>query len=290
MKEIRQKDLNYLGERKVNKMFITTTWMILGIMGFAIVFIGYALGGALGMIMGMGGGTMMIIPVMQVSTIIKTKRLVPWFMKLKDYEEISLYITERFQVWPYIFNNKNEGVLEKKKVGLIENKGTPLIWGSQPISITLQNCGLSVDLKKSQYVANLTENRGLETYEEGLKRFLGPSKYVEFCKKFRTRPAPGWGFIKDELNWLLDQEPNDPLVERVCGETINFKHYLNWLLYAYHPRSSINALNAEKIQTKREAMAYKEVTKGKNIGITIFLIILGIIIFLVVYNSIGGIF
>ena len=272
-------------------MFITTVWLIISLAGFFVLFVGSIFGGTFGTIMIMGGGTMMFVPVIQTTTVIRVKRLVPFFMKLKPWEAISLFVNERFQIFPLIFNTKHEGILQKDRIGMVEDKGTPLTWGNLPISITLQNAGVSIDLKKSQYVARLYNGRGIETYEQAVKKYLGPAKYTEFAKRYRTKPKPDIFAIRSELHRLLDETtPNDPLSEKICGETIDFKNYLNFLVYAYHPRSSINAMNAEKIQTKREAMAYKEAKQGRNIGITIFLIVLALIIFMVVWNSIGGMF
>lgn len=270
-------------------MIITAKYMMMGTIGFAITFFGSLIGMPYGMFICAGGSMLIFLPLIFMTTTINKRRLVPFFMKLKQFEKLVLMVTERAQVWPFIFNTKHEGILQKDRIGMMEDKGTPLTWADMPISVGMLRCGVTVDLIMSQYVASLFRNRDLKSYEEAIKRYLGPGKYTEFCKKFRNVAKPDWYHIKTELhNLLKNNEPNDPLQEKILGETIDFGTFINYLLYAYNPKSSINALNAEKIQTKREEMGYKQNRDMVSWGKFIIMLVIGLIIFFVVWNAIRG--
>jgi len=274
-------------------MFIVTVWIVVSIIGLIISFMGAFIGGFVNGLIGMClvavGGVIMFFPIMQVGGVVKQKRLVPFFMKLKAGEQISLFVNSRFQVLPFIFNTKHEGILIKRRIGMIEDKGTQLTWGASPISIAMQGLGITLDLKRAAYIEKLNEDHGIEGYEQAIMQYLGPARYVEFAKIHRKNPKPDIYAIRKELNFLLkENEPNDPLSEVILGETINFKHFARWLVYAYHPQSSQNAMDAEKIQTKREMLAYKEGDKAGGIGKAVVMIIIAIMIFLVVMGATGG--
>ena len=274
-------------------MFIVTIWIVVSIIGLIVAFMGAFISGFFNGLIGMSlvavGGVMMFFPILQVGGVVKTKRLVPFFMKLKAGEQISLFINSRFQILPFIFNTKHEGILIKRRIGMIEDKGTQLTWGASPISISMQGLGITLDLKRAAYIEKLNDDKGIEGYEQAIMQYLGPARYTDFAKLHRKNPKPDIYAIRKELNFLLkEQEPNDPLSEEILGETVNFKHFARWLVYAYHPQSSQNAMDAEKIQIKREMLAYKEANKAGSIGKAIVMIIIALMIFLVVMGSMGG--
>lgn len=270
-------------------MFIVVFWMIMGFVGLAIAIVGAFLGGTFGIMFTMFGCVIEIMPILQVSSAIKEKRLIPFFMKLKDFEQISLFVNNRFQVFPFIFNNKHEGILQKKNIGMIDDKGTPLTWGKLPCSISMQGSGLTIDLKMGHYMALLKNEDGIDDYEEAIRRYLGPMKYKEFFNRFRKNPKPDIVAIRKELQYLINErEPNDFLEKGVIGETIDFKNFCSFMVYAYHPQSSQNAMDAEKIQVKREAMAYATTDKVGSLGKTVVWILIGLMIFFVVMNATGG--
>jgi len=275
-------------------MFLVTFWFLLAVSGLIISFVGSLISllynPTIGIMTTMMGGMMMLVPVLQVTGVIKKFKLVPFFMALKKFEEITLFVNERFQIFPIVVNTKHEGIIQQKELGLIEDKGSPLTWGDIPCSISLQGLGVTLNLKIAQYSANLSKTRNLNSYEEAIKKYLGPAKYTEFFNKFRRNPKPDILDINRELHYLIHvNKPNDPLMENILGETIDFRHFCNYLIYAYHPRSSQNAMDAEKIWVKKEAMAYKETDKVGSIGKLIFVIVIAIIIFIIVWNAIGGI-
>jgi len=270
-------------------MFVVVFWMIMAFIGMAIAIVGVFLGGLMSYMLVMFGCVLEVMPVLQVSAAIKEKRLIPFFMKLKDFEQISLFVNNRFQIFPFIFNNKHEGILQKKNIGMIDDKGTPLTWGKLPCSISMQGSGLTIELKMAQYMALLKNEDGIEDYEEAIRRYLGPMKYKEFFNMYRKNPKPDIVAIKKELQYLINErEPNDYLEKGVIGETVDFKNFCNYMVYAYHPQSSQNAMDAEKIQVKREAMAYATTDKVGSLGKTVVWILIGLMIFFVVMNATGG--
>ncbi len=276
-------------------MFMIGFWFLLGIVG-----LGLCVGGVvittmyeptIGFMATIFGGLLLLFPIMQTAGIVKRFKLAPFFMTLKDEEEITLFVNDRSQIHPFVVNTKHEGILQQKMIGLIDDKGSPLTWGDVPCSISKQRLGVSLDINYAQYTANLDKDRGLNSYEEAIEEYLGPMKYAEFFHKYRKNPKPDILEITSELKYLIhNNEPNNPLVETIAGETIDFKSFCNYLLYAYHPRSSQNAMDAEKIIAKKEAMAYKETDKVGSIGKLIFVIVIAIVIFLVVWSALGGVF
>jgi hypothetical protein len=273
-------------------------WLWIGMMigGAALAMLGVCLGPGLGnlfpstvsMMFVVGGVAMEIFPTMNIIGQVKKAKLFPFLAGTADNEQITLFADVRNRVSPIIVNNKHEGILHKRDMGIIEDKGTPLTWADTgiPISISLQKCGVTVSLKQALY-QNKLEVTGLHDYEDALKRYLGPAKYTDFAKKFRGTTEPQYEEISKELDYLLAQEPNDPLSLKVCGETVTFKNFLNWLKYAYHPLSAENAVDSEILECKREAMAYKEAGKVQGWGKLILVILIGVGIFLVIISTMG---
>jgi hypothetical protein len=273
-----------------------TMWLLMIGGGAALVMVGICLGPGIGnmlpatvtMMFAVFGVVMEIFPTMNIIGQVKKARLFPFLGGTKDDEQVTLFADVRNRVSPMIVNNKHEGILHKKEFGIVEDKGSPLTWADTgiPVSISLQKCGVGVDLRKAAYT-NKLETDGLQDYEEAVKRYLGPAKYTEFAKKFRTTSEPQYEEISKELDHLLEAEPNDPLSLKVCGETVTFKNYLNWLKYAYHPLSAENAVDSEILETKREAMAYKEAAKMQGWGKLIIIVLIGVGIFLVILATMG---
>jgi len=271
-------------------------WLLMIGGGAALVMIGVCLGPGLGnlfpatvsMMFATFGVVMEIFPTINIIGQVKKARLFPFLGGTKEDEQVTLFADVRNRVSPMIVNNKHEGILHKKEFGIVEDKGSPLTWADTgiPISITLQKCGVGVDLRKAAYQDHL-EIAGLNDYEDALKRYLGPAKYTEFAKKFRGTTEPQYEEISKELDYLLKEEPNDPLSVKVCGETVTFKNYLNWLKYAYHPLSAENAVDSEILECKREAMAYRDAKDIKGYGKLIIVILIGVGIFLVILATMG---
>jgi len=275
----------------MNKQYMSWVFMMFG--GGALILLGIGLGPAMGgvlisLMFAIFGIVLLAWPVFMVIGQIKRARLFPFLAGVADDEHVTLFTDLRNRMLPVTVNTKHEGILHKKKMGIIEDKGTPLTWADTgiPVSVSLQKCGVTVNLKQAQYSKQL-EGKGIEDYEEALKRYLGPAKYTLFAGKFRNSTEPQYEEISKELDYLLQQEPNDPLVEKVCGETIGFKNFLNWLKYAYHPLSAENAVDSEILETKREAMAYRDIQKLQGWGKLILVVLIGLGIFIVILATMG---
>lgn len=272
-------------------------WLLMIGGGAALVMIGVCLGPGLGnlfpaavsVMFASFGVVMEIFPTMNIIGQVKKARLFPFLGGTKEDEQVTIFADVRNRLLPMTVNNKHEGILHKKEFGIVEDKGSPLTWADTgiPVSITLQKCGVGVDLRKAAYQDHLEIGKGLLDYEDALKRYLGPAKYSEFAKKFRGTTEPQYEEISKELDYLLAQEPNDPLSLKVCGETVTFKNYLNWLKYAYHPLSAENAVDSEILECKREAMAYRDTKDIKGYGKLIIVILIGVGIFLVILATMG---
>lgn len=269
------------------------TWIAMMFGGGALVVLAIVIGPSMGgmpvqLMFGIMGIVLCAFPVLNIIGQVKKARLFPLLVGCEDDEQVTLFADIRNRLSPIIVNNKHEGILHKREMGIIEDKGSPLTWADTgiPISISLQKCGVTVDLKQAQYQHKL-ELDGIDDYEEALKRYLGPASYTSFSEKFRTTSEPQYEEIHKELEYLLAQEPNDPLAKKVCGETITFKNFLNWLKYAYHPLSAENAVDSEILETKREAMAYKDIQKMQGWGKLILIILIGVGIFIVILATMG---
>ena len=267
-------------------LFGGAAMVVIGILG------GPGLGGifdgAIVMMFGMMGVALCIYPTISIVGQVKRARLLPFIAGVGDDEHVTLFADVRNRLSPITVNTKHEGILHKKDLGIIEDKGTPLTWADTgiPISISLQKCGVSVHLKNAAYQSKLGE-AGIENYEDAVKAYLGPAQYTLFAEKFRGDTEPQYEEIEKELTSLLQQAPNDPLKAKVCGETINFKNYLNWLKYAYHPLSAENAVDSEILETKREAMAYRDMQKFQGMGKLVLMLLIGLGIFVVIIATMG---
>ena len=66
-------------------------WIAMGVLGFAMMFIGgFIFGGPYGMMFGMIAGIMMLIPVTQMIGVSKAKGFLPLFLNLKDNEKFII--------------------------------------------------------------------------------------------------------------------------------------------------------------------------------------------------------
>jgi len=271
----------------------TWFWLLMVGAGAALIILGVVIGPQMGgmpieMMFAVFGIAILIYPVISILGAVKRAKLYPLLAGVADDEQVTLFADRRNRVSPIVMNNKHEGVLHKREMGIIEDKGSPLTWADTgtPISISLQKLGVTVDLKQAQYTKGL-EGEGLKDYEDALKRYLGPASYVTFANKYRLSTEPQYEEISKELDYLLEQKPNDPLVRPVCGETVDFKNFLTWLKYAYHPLSAENAVDSEILEVKREALAYAEAGKMKGWGKLIIVILIGVGIFLVILATMG---
>lgn len=239
----------------------------------------------------------MFFPLMQMYLTLAGKKFLPLLAPPKKNEQMTLFVTERHNTYPIVFNNENEGVLTNEKFGHVEDKGTKLMLGGQPISIVLQKCGVAIDIEKAQYCFELYKEKGIDSYDEAVKAFLGPAKWVIFKKVCRRNPKPKREDIEKEISYLLDQQPNDPLSARVVGETVNFKHFLNFMKYVNNPVATTNAIKKHMISIQARERGYKMGTgavwsdRAKAIAmILIVVMIVVVVITQVDFSKISGLF
>lgn len=270
-------------------MRIIVLFITAAIMGFALAFIGgFLFGGSYGLMFAMISGLMMIMPTIQLVSIAKQKGFLPLYLNLQDFEKFIGFPDSFGRLKVLIVNTKHEGVCHKKGMGFIDDKGTEFAWGNSPFSLGSPKLGVTVDIKNAHYTELLEKNRKIEDYDDAIRNYLGDVKYKEFCEKYRTDPLPDIYKIWEEMDRLLNEKfPTDELKEQVFGETYSFKHFVRWLKYAYHPQTMENAVETEKIWTKREQLGYKDVDKNISRAKAIVYVLFGLMIFIAVISSLN---
>jgi len=269
-------------------MNVVSMYVLVAILGLCLSFIGgYTSGGTLGMMMGMFSGLLIFMPVMMMIGYAKNKGFLPLFRALKDFEKFIFFPDKFGRIKILVMNIIHDGILQKKKLGLIDDKGTEFALGSDKMSIALPRKGTTVDLKDIHYFSLLKKEKGVEDYDDAIKHYLGDKVYEEFCEKFRKNIKPDIYDINAELQWLIDHEfPKDKLNQDMFGETVDFTDELQHLKYIYNPVSMENAVDTEKIWTKREQMGYKDVDKKMSTAKAVVYILFGLMVFLIVMSVI----
>jgi len=273
-------------------MRIIALLLTVTVMGFALSFIGgFVFGGAYGMMFSMVSGLMMFVPLIQLVGMAKSKGFLPLYLNLGEFEKFVHFPDNFGRLKTLIVNTKHEGVCYKKHLGFIDDKGTEYCWGNSPVSFASPKLGMTVDIKDARYTELLEKNRNIEDYDDAIRHYLGDIRYKEFCKKYRDTSGtsqPDIYAINAELDRLINERhPENPLEEKVFGETWGFKHFLRFLKYAYHPQTMENAVETEKIWTKREQMGYKDVDKNISRAKAIVYVLFGLMIFIAVISSLN---
>lgn len=269
-------------------MNVVAMYVIIGILGLCLSFVGgYMSGGTMGMMMGMFSGLLIFMPIMMMVGYAKNKGFLPLYRTLKDFEKFIFFPDKFGRLKILVMNTIHDGILHKKKLGLIDDKGTEFAFGDSRMSIALPRKGTSVDLKDIHYFSLLKKDDGIEDYDDAIKHYLGESTYDAFCEKFRKNIKPDIYDINAELQWLIDYEfPKNKLEKDVFGDTVDFRDELQHLKYIYNPVSMENAVDTEKIWTKREQMGYKDVDKKMSTAKAIVYILFGLMVFLIVISVI----
>lgn len=270
-------------------MKIIALLLTAAVMGFALAFIGgFLFGGTMGMMFSMLSGLLMFMPIIQLIGIAKTKGFLPLYVNLQEHEKFIGFPDSFGRLKILIVNTRHEGICYKKNFGFIDDKGTEYAWGNSPFSLAMPKLGMTIDVKNAHYTELLEKNRKLQDYDDALRSYLGTEAYDTFCEKYRTDTPPDIYDIYRELDRLIDEvKPNDNLEEKVVGETYGFKHFLRWLKYAFHPQSIENAIETEKIWTKRQQMGYKDVDKNISRAKAIVYVLFGLMIFIAVISSLN---
>lgn len=271
-------------------------YILFSIMGIVLGFIGgYFSGGIMGVMMSLFSGMMIFMPIMMIIGYAKNKGFLPLFKNLKEFEKYAMFPDTFGKLKFLVMNQIYDGMLFKKGIGLIDDKGTEFAFGNDKGSFALPRLGVTIDFKNIHYNSLLQKDDGIKDYDEAIRQYLGDNKYQIFLEKFRKNPKPDIYDINQELQWLKDQEPNDSLEKTVFGETVDFRDNLQSLKYIYNPISMENAVDTVKIWTKREQLGYKDVDKQRNLAKTVVTILFAVMVFLIVmsvvdWSQLGGLF
>lgn len=278
-------------------MNVVAMWVIVAILGVCLGFGGgFAVGGTMGMMVGMFSTIMVFMPIMMMITYAKNNGFIALYKSLEDFEKFIFFPDKFGRIKVFVMNTVHDGVLHKKKYGLIDDKGTEFAFGNNRMSIALPKKGVTVDLKDIQYFSLLRKERGIKDYDDAIKHYLGEEAYSKFCMRFRKNPKPDIYDINAEIQWLVDYPiPEDMLKKEVFGETVSFVDELQHLKYIYHPQAMENAVDTEKIWTKREQAGYKDAGKTMSTAKAVVVILFGVMVFLIVvsvidWSNIGGLF
>jgi hypothetical protein len=266
-------------------------WISMSIAGLALsVILGGLLGGLTMAIVGILSGIIMFVPLMQMITVAKNKRFLPLFFNLGEENGVK---KEKFIAFPDQFGRLNiliaqikyKGICFIKNLGIVDDKGTEYAFGNDPISFGEPRRGYTVNVKSAQYHYKLRRNKGVNDYDEMIRKYLGEEGYKTFLTRFRTNPEPSASDIQNEISYLIAAKPVDNLSELVFGETWSFKDDLNFLKYNYHPVSMKNAVDTERIIQKRIDMGYKDTDKAMSRAKAVVLIVIAVVILIAVLSS-----
>lgn len=262
-------------------------YIVFGIMGFILLFLGgYFTGGITGMMLGLFGGMIMFMPIVMMIGYAKNKGFLPLYKNLKDNEKYVMFPDSFGRLKFLIMNTIYPGILHKKTIGYIDDKGTEFAFGPDKASIGIPQKGVTVDLKNIHY-NSLLKDDGIQDYDDAIKNYLTNEQFIEFQNKFRQNLKPDIYDINAELQWLQEiSNPTDELKKEVFGETVDFKDNLQSLKYIYNPISMENAVDTVKIWTKREQMGYKDLDKAQSRAKMIVTIIFAVGIFIIMLTAV----
>lgn len=270
-------------------MIVMFIMMALG--GVILGFIGgFFTGGLMGMIMGVFAGIMPFMAIMQIIGYAKSKGFLALFKTLEENEKYVFIPNKLNKIIIFIMKIKHPEILYRKGLGFFEDKGTEFGFGNSPMSFAFPDSAYTVDFKTIQYFSLLGKDKDLEAtdYEDCVKEYLGEDAYKTFCTKFRNNPKPDYYDIQNELDYLMRATPVNKLEKTVFGETVDFRSRLKFLKYNYNPITADNATEREKIAALKEGMDYKDkdVDKAVSRARAIFMVLMGLMIFLIVISVI----
>jgi hypothetical protein len=276
---------------KNKKMFI---WMLIAMGGVSLSFAGGTyVGGVSAGMMGLMGGALCMIPLMQMMGAANQKRFMPLFETLKDNEKFIAYPDKYGKLGFFILpkkNSKSPKIYYIPEYGIIDDKGTEYAIGKDPISFMEPGLGMTIDIPSAEYTWRIRKEKGIIDYEEMVKTYLGDERYKLFQETFRKIAKPDVYDIYAEINWLKDQAPQckEKLAVQVFGQTWEFKDFLAFLKYAFNPTNVNNIINTEKIAVKMEALGYKPESKAFGWAKAVVLVLFGLMIFLAVLSILPG--
>lgn len=263
-------------------------WVILALMGMILSMIGgYFTGRIPGLAVGLVGGLIPFVAIMQIINVAKFRGFLPLYKNL-DKDENFVWIPNHMgKLKLFIMKMKHKGILYKKGLGIFEHKGTEFSFGGDPMCFAFPESAYTVNFDVEQYFSLLSNEEDLDDYEDCVKEYLGEEKYKEFCQKFRANPKPSYYHIKSELEYLIDTKPNNDLSKVVFGQTADFTAACKYLLYNYDPITSENATERERIIALKEGMDYREENRDINRAKAIVYIMLGAGILIIMLSAVN---
>lgn len=249
----------------------TTIYMVMGLGGMAVCAVmGYMTGAEMGMMAGFMGGIICLIPTIQLILQAKQKGFLAFYWNLEEENNIK---KEKYCIVPSKFGKLrvivakmvSDGVIFIRRFGLIDDKGTEYSFGNSPLSFVLPRLGFTKNIPSSQYHHLLKKEKGVNDWDEAIKKYLGPDQYTIFCSKFRKDPEPDAEDIQAELQWLKDvKNPADKLDVLICGETISFHDDIEFYQYNYLPQMMKVYVDNEKLNSKQEGLGYRPADSGSK--------------------------
>lgn len=267
---------------------VCVTLVILGFVGSFLS--GFYFGGQYGMMVGFFCGMPSFMALMLLIGKAKNKGFIKLYRDLKDtdkeYEKFVHFPDSFGRIRTLIGVVKQPGRVHVKGLGDFDDKGDEYAWGMDRACFALPHTGMTIALKKALYT-NKLEDEGIKNYDSALKRFLGETKFNLFKKTHRNKVNPDADDIRNEVKAIIETDnPDDPLERKVLGETVGFKDFAVWLLYAFNPVFMDGAIMQEKLIERKAMMDYRD-KEGKYTGIgkMILYILFDFMIFLLVIGA-----
>lgn len=279
-------------------------YTIMGIGGMVLSIIGaFFFGSPIAAMFAMFGCFLAIMPMFLMISRAAQKRFLPLFENLAENQKYLHYPDKFGKLGTMIADIKHPGILFKKGLGIIDDKGTEYAWGKDPVSFWEPELGVTVDIPAAQWTHLLHKEENLLDYEQMVRTYLGEDEYVKFANKFRTNPKPDWIAITNEIEYLKNFKPTKDSTSKfsklVFGQTWGFDTFINYLKYALNPLRVDTAIKTEILIAKQEAAGYRDQSKALNWGKAIMLVLLGLGIFFAIMSALdlkglgsffGGIF
>lgn len=268
--------------------------IIMSIFGLImILFASSGLLGIYGIILGFIGGTLMLIPILKDISIIIGEGLTIFWKPKKIGEKISCTITRSGKLLFLPVEDKHEGLLYYKDKFFADDKGDQLQTASgRDACLILAGLGTTLNTRMTGYTNILKKEENINNYDDAVKKYLGPAKWQLFQQKYRGKQQPKDKYtVHKELDFLLDEKPVDELKEKIAGETIAFRGFIQYLKYAYNTLAVENAIDRERIDIMDRMNDYSQ--KAKNaisyaIAFIIIMVGLGVAAYIFSGVDMGG--
>lgn len=213
------------------------------------------------MLMGMFGGVVSLMAILQILGVIRSKHFLGIFKDL-DKDEKFVFIPDlNNRLYLMIMKTNQRGVLFHKDLGVIADKGTTFSFGKEKIGFVLPESGFTVDLVSEQYFSFWgKKDESLESWDDFVQRYLNNTDYQTFRQRFRQPTMePDAYKIQEELDFLINVSvPRNEMTVKIAGETVDFRSRCKFLKYNYDPVAVETSIDAEKVAVWKKFTNYKE--------------------------------